>query len=169
MRPIRLPKLTQNSRQFTSVTSQIIFYILLVTSVPLILIGLFAFRAGSQGIESHANAHFASVAQIKSQEIEQWIAPLTATSNAIARDGQVRQSVQRLVDGPVQGVTSDGQLALEDRLRRFVNFESQLREIYIVDSEMLFVAAATGLAGFTAIHESVRRKLIAVEPRLSLP
>ena len=145
MKPIRLPRLTQNSRQFTSVTRQIVFYILLVTSVPLILIGLFALRTGNQGIRSHSNAHFASVALIKSQEVERWIAPLTATSSAIARDPGIGESVKHLLSGNSKTSPSDLQRNLEEKLRRFVNYESQLRDIYIIDVDLQFVAATTRL------------------------
>ena len=98
MKPIRLPKLSQDSRQFTGVTNQIVFYILLVTSVPIILIGLFSFRAGSEGIRSHADAHFASVALIKSQEVERWFTPLFATSSTIARHPEVQASVLQMLN-----------------------------------------------------------------------
>ncbi|MCI0438009.1 MAG: ATP-binding protein [Chloroflexi bacterium] len=70
---------------------------MLVAIVPIILISLFSFRAGSQGIRRHTEAHLQSVVIVKAQEVERWFRPLEAIAYVLAGSEDVKSYVSTML------------------------------------------------------------------------
>ena len=88
-------------------TPRLISFMVIVAAVPVILIGIFSFNAGSQGIQRHTRSHLTSVVTVKSQEVERWFRPLEAASSASAR-----ADLQRYFSGTIQRNTGLRQISL---------------------------------------------------------
>ncbi len=77
-------------------TPRLILYMVVVAAIPLVLTGLLAFRAGSQGIKNHVDAHLTSVVKLKAQEVERWFRPLEASAQVLANSSIVSEQVSNL-------------------------------------------------------------------------
>ena len=78
-------------------TPRLISYMVIVAAVPVILIGIFSFNAGSDGIRRHTKSHLTSIVTVKAQEIERWFRPLEAASDVLASSPTVMQKAKLLL------------------------------------------------------------------------
>lgn len=114
-------------------THRLVIYILLVAAVPMIFIAFFAFRAGSDGIQRHANMRLASVAEVTGSNIERWYRPLEAAARSMAGSSVLANSIEILVAGG-QNVSTQ-RLARETLSSQFDGFMQRnvgLQEIALI-------------------------------------
>lgn len=124
-------------------THKIVIYILLVAAIPIVLIAFFAFRAGSDGIQRHANMRLSSVAAVTADDIERWFRPLEASARSLAGSSLLANSIETLAMEAADSQTQ--QLAKDTLVSQFDGFMQRnvgLQEIAIVsaDSDTLLVS-----------------------------
>lgn len=80
-----------------SLTARLLVYFLLLTIVPLGLIGYVAYESGRQSIENQVKAHLNSVATLKEQEIHNWMEHLQHTMTWMASSPAVIEDAAALI------------------------------------------------------------------------
>ena len=65
-------------------TPRLILVMVVVASVPVVLIALFALGAGSQGIRERTESHLTSIVSLKSQEVQRWLRPYEAAADILS-------------------------------------------------------------------------------------
>jgi signal transduction histidine kinase/HAMP domain-containing protein len=107
---LKAPKLSGS----VGLTYRLVIYILVVAIVPVVLIALFAFRTGSQGIQRHTSLHLESVVTERANGLERWFRPLEAAARVLASNSQLRDNLGVLLNG----ADSDEARAASDALLR---------------------------------------------------
>lgn len=126
-------------------THRIIFYVVVVAAVPVALIALIGFRAGSQGIRSQTQAHLKSVVLVKAQEVERWYRPLEATARILVESANVKLNAAALLGpentraGAVAAAEADLVAYLDGIARRQIG----LQGIAILSPDLKAVVAST--------------------------
>ena len=126
-------------------THRIIFYVVVVAAVPVALIAVIGFRAGSQGIRSQTQAHLKSVVLVKAQEVERWYRPLEATARILVESANVKLNAAALLGpentgaGAVGAAEADLVAYLDGIARRQIG----LQGIAILSPDLKAVVAST--------------------------
>ena len=126
-------------------THRIIFYVVVVAAVPVALIAVIGFRAGSQGIRSQTQAHLKSVVLVNAQEVERWYRPLEATARILVESANVKLNAAALLGpentgaGAVGAAEADLVAYLDGIARRQIG----LQGIAILSPDLKAVVAST--------------------------
>jgi len=83
-----------------SLMARLLVYFLLLSILPLAVIGYVAYDSGHQGIVNQMEAHLDSVATLKEQEMQNWVEHLEHTLTLLAASPQVRSGAAILATYP---------------------------------------------------------------------
>ncbi len=121
-----------------------------MAAVPVILIAVFSFHAGSQGIQRHTKSHLTSVVTVKSQEVERWLRPLEAASSLLAGSATITKDTKLLLRAePFPEAVAAG-ADLERHFKNTIQRNAGLRRISLVSpSGTLLLGSTDG----SQIHE----------------
>ena len=116
-------------------TPRLMVYMVIVAAIPVVLIGVFSFMAGSKGIRQHTKSHLISVVILKSQEIERWFRPLEASANVLAGSTAVRDKIGLLIESEIDLVYDAAWVDLSTYFNDTIQRLDGLKQISIVTPE----------------------------------
>ncbi len=134
---------TQQVPGHLGITYRLVLYIVMVASVPIVLVALFAFRSGSQGIQRHTSLHLISVVVVKAQEVESWLRPLEASVQVLVNSTQVKDVLRTLLEGTNDQETEAARQQVLGYLQEVVRRSTGLQQMAVLSAQERRVLVAT--------------------------
>ena len=128
-------------------TPRLISYMIIVAAVPVVLIGIVSFDAGSDGIRRHTKSHLTSIVTVKAQEIERWFRPLEASSDVLASSPTVMQKAKLLLMSETGPEVATARVDLRRYFRNTIQRTTGLQQISLVSPDGDFLLASTLITG----------------------
>ncbi|MDP6455608.1 MAG: ATP-binding protein [SAR202 cluster bacterium] len=122
------------------ITLRLVLYILVVAAIPIVLIAVFAYRAGANGIARHTHMHLASVATITAQGVNHWLAPTELYVSRIASNLETDGLLETLVSDP-GGLSKSDMTRLSENAASTLDLNPTIQQIDVLSldsSQTLF-------------------------------